>query len=127
MSFRYFNPNPENNTVGDCVVRAVALLTHKTWDEAYLGVCAQGFVMKDMPSSNAVWNAYLSSQGFVKTLLPNTCPMCYTVKDFCRDFKTGEYILALDRHVVAVYNGDYYDIWDSGNEVPIFYWRKERN
>lgn len=36
----------------------------------------------------------------------------------------GRYLLALDQHVVAVVDGDYYDTWDSGNEIPIYYWMK---
>ena len=28
-------------------------------------------------------------------------------------------------NAVGVIDGDYYDTWDSGNEIPIFYWRKE--
>ena len=27
-------------------------------------------------------------------------------------------------HVVAVEDGNYYDIWDSGDEVPTYYWMK---
>lgn len=29
------------------------------------------------------------------------------------------------RDVVAVVDGDYYDAWDSGNEIPLYYWRKD--
>jgi len=35
------------------------------------------------------------------------------------------HILALSGHVVCVMDGDYYDTWDSGGEVPLYYWRKE--
>ena len=28
-------------------------------------------------------------------------------------------------NVIAVIDGDYYDSWDSGNEVPIYYWKQE--
>jgi len=34
-------------------------------------------------------------------------------------------ILATGTHVIAVGDGNYYDTWDSGQEVPIYYWRKE--
>ena len=58
-------------------------------------------------------------------IIPNTCPDCYTIADFCNDHPYGTYILATGTHVVAVIDGDYYDTWDSGNEIPIFYWQKE--
>ena len=81
--------------------------------------------MHDMMSSNAVWGAYLYDQGFRRYIIPNTCPDCYSVKDFCEDNPKGEFMLATGTHVIAVEDGNYYDTWDSGDEVPIFYWRKE--
>ena len=123
--FIFYNPNPERNLVGDCVVRAICKLTNRTWTEVYFGICSQGAKMFDMPSSNRVWEKYLYDQGFRRTLLPDTCPDCYTVRDFCYDYPRGKYLLAIGTHVVAVENGDYFDTWDSGDEIPLFYWRKE--
>ena len=31
----------------------------------------------------------------------------------------------IDGHVVTVQDGKYYDTWDSGNEIPVYYWEKE--
>ena len=80
--------------------------------------------MYDMPSSNSVWNAYMIESGFAKSVIPNTCPDCYTIIDFCNDHRLGEYLVATGSHVVAVINGDYYDTWDSGDEVPIYYYER---
>lgn len=124
--FVYYNPNPEWILVGDCVVRALSKLLCRSWLDIYTGICAQGAIMHDMPSSNRVWGGYLRRMGFVKEMLPNTCPDCYTVRDFCLDHPYGKYVLMLDGHVVAVEDGNYYDTWDSGDETPMFYWRKEQ-
>ena len=32
------NPNPEHKLVGDCVVRAIAILLDKTWEEVAVDV-----------------------------------------------------------------------------------------
>lgn len=125
--YKYYNPNPHGRQVGDCTVRALSKGLGKTWEEAYSGISVQGFLSFDMPSANSVWGAYLRQHGFVRKIIPDTCPDCYTVKDFCADHPEGTYILALNGHVVAVENGDYYDSWDSGNEIPIYYFeRKEK-
>ena len=58
--------------------------------------------------------------------IPNTCPDCYTVEQFCVDNDRGLFLLATGSHVVAVKDGLYFDAWDSGNEIPIYYWRKEK-
>lgn len=123
----YYNPNPSGKQVGDCVIRGISKVTGQSWDETYLDICYVGYQTKDMPSANTVWESYLTSKGFKRTLLPDTCPICYTIEEFCRDHQTGLFLLATGTHVVAVKDGDYYDAWDSGSEVPIYYWTKERS
>ena len=125
MAYKFFNPNPSGKRVGDCVIRAVSFLTEQDWEETYLRITLQGFEMFDMPSSNAVWAEYLHRQGYKRYVIPDSCPDCYTVKEFCKDNSFGKFLLATGSHVVAVKNGDYYDAWDSGNEVPIYFWRKD--
>lgn len=125
MAWVFYNPNPEGKFVGDCTVRAVAKATEQKWEDAYSGMALQGLIMADMPSGNSVWGAYLKTKGFKRHLLPDTCPDCYTVEQFCKDYPTGTYIVALSGHVLTVSNGDYYDSWDSGKETPIFYYRKD--
>lgn len=121
--FIYYNPNPERRTTRDCVIRAISKLTGYDWERTYIGICLQGLLMHDMPDSNYVWSEYLLHHGFIRTPIPNTCPQCITVRTFCEDHPEGSYILAIDGHVVAVVDGDYYDTWDSGDEVPLYYWK----
>lgn len=127
MGYVYYNPNPKGNLVGDCVIRSISKLTNQDWDTTYIDIILQGFAMKDMPSSNAVWAAYLLENGYQRKVIPNTCPDCYTVNDFANEHPQGKYLLAIGTHVVAVEDGNYYDSWDSGNEIPMFYFTKEEN
>ena len=126
MSYVYFNPNPDKKNIGDCTIRAFCAVCNCDWETAYIKITLCGFIMHDMPSSDDVWGAQLHNEGFNRYIVPNTCPYCYTVKDFCEDHKTGIYVLGTGTHAVAVVDGDYYDAWDSGNKVPLFYWRKEK-
>lgn len=126
MGYVIYNPNPTRKLVGDCVIRAIAKSLNKDWEDVYLDVVMKGFVMHDMPSSNDVWGTYLSENGFRRYVIPDTCPHCYTVEQFVEDNPDLTGILATGSHVVAVSGGNYYDTWDSGNEIPIYYWRKER-
>lgn len=128
MSFIPKNLNPQNKRVGDCVIRAVSAVLAQDWDKTFWDICKKGFEMADMPSSDAVWGAYLWDKGYRRETLPNTCPECYTVRDFCRDHPHGRYVLHISGgdagHVVAIIYGDYIDTWDSGDSSPGYYWRR---
>lgn len=121
----YFNPNPIKLSVGDCTIRAISGALNISWKQAYIYLVVQGFLMFDMPSANRVWGEFLRKKGFKKYQIPDTCPDCYTIKDFCRDNPKGTYILGTGEHVVCVKDGAYLDSWDSGNEIPIYYFKKE--
>lgn len=125
MSFVQFNPNPKGKVAEDCTVRAIACLTNKTWDDAYILVCTGGLIEKTMPDQKAAITTLMEMLGFVRYELPNTCPKCYTIKQFTYDFPRGKYLVATGSHVVAVIDGNYYDAFDSGNEVPLNYWKGE--
>lgn len=124
MAYRFTNPNPKAILVGDCAVRAVAVANGMTWDESYNMLADYGFMIKNLPNADSVWGAALKDLGFKRRSIPNTCPDCYTIREFCKDHTKGTYVLGTGSHVVAVKDGDYYDTWDSGDEIPIVYWRK---
>lgn len=123
--YKFYNPNPDGKMVGDCVIRAIAKATNGDWETTYVGVSTQGFMMHDMPSSNAVWGSFLYDRGFQRYAIPNTCPDCYSVAEFAEDNPVGTYVLATGTHVVAVVDGDYFDAWDSGAEIPAYYWKRK--
>ena len=121
---KFYNPNPFGARVGDCTIRALSKALGKTWEQVYCGVVLDGFSMGDMPSSNAVWGSYIKRNGFSRHIIPESCPDGYTVREFCDDHPTGTYVLCISGHVVAVVDGDYYDTWDSGDCVPLYYWER---
>lgn len=48
-----------------------------------------------------------------------------TVERFSNENPEGTYILSMpERHVVTVIDGVYFDSWDSGNEIPIYYFAR---
>lgn len=110
--------------VGDCVIRAISKIENISWEEAFAGLVTEAFLQSDMPSSNYVWGSYLRSKGYVRKNLPDTCPDCYTLKQFCLDHPNGKYIVATGTHAVAV-DTHIYDTWDSSDEIVTYYWEKE--
>lgn len=123
--FRSFNPNPRTAKVGDCAVRAIAKALDIDWYQAYVMLANEGLAQCDMPSANNVWGAVLRQNGFHRASIPAECPDCYTVGDFIREYPNGIYVVALKNHVVTVIDGVLYDTWNSIDENPIYFWRRE--
>lgn len=119
----FFNPNPCGKVTSDCAIRAVSKVTGDDWDTTYIKLCAIGFLRCDLPNADDCWGAYLRELGFRRGALPD-CPECVTVREFADEHPHDSYVLATGSHAVAVVDGDYFDAWDSGNEIPIYYWRK---
>ncbi len=122
MSYAYYNPNPAGRSVGDCAIRAVARTLGKSWESAYVGLALEGFFRGDLPNADSVWGPYLKRYGYTRRLLPDECLNGYTVADFASDNPRGTFVLSMPgRHVVSIVDGTIFDSWDSGGEVPTYY------
>ena len=123
-----YNPNPVRNdgAVGDCAVRAIAKALDISWEKVYTKLSLNGFLMGDIPNSDLVWGSVLREEGFVREIVPNTCPECYTVADFCEDHPDGIYVIKSENHVATVVDGVLYDSWNSEMKIPIYYWTNKK-
>lgn len=133
MSYIHYNDNPFGLDVGDCVIRAISLALNYNWFMVHDELCFLSRKMADMPSSNRVWKAYLKEKGISERMIDTQCPNCLTVEEFCDSHNRGRYILSTceykkannivvtGTHVIAVIDGDYYDTWDSGGDIPLSY------
>ena len=125
MGWISYNPNPVKADAGDCAVRAIAKALDISWEKAYTKLSMAGYLMCDMPNADWVWGSVLRKEGFSREILPNTCPDCYTVADFCHDNPRGVFVVKSEGHVATVVNGTLFDSWNSEQKVPIYFWRKE--
>lgn len=119
----YANPNPEKKNVPDCVIRAICIALNKPWEEVFDELSAVARAHHSITSHDEIWGRYLFQLGFVPFILPQACPECITIRNFSKVFTKGTYIIGTGYHAVAVIDGDYYDTWDSGNEVPTYFWK----
>lgn len=123
--YLFWNSNPKGLKIGDCVVRALSAALNQSWERTYVDLCIEGFMFKDMPNSNSVWDSFLRSKGYKRYAIPDTCPECYTIGQFAEDNPKGIYIVATGSHVVCIDNGAIKDNWDSSDEIPTYYYTKE--
>lgn len=128
-TFHFYNQNPKNKYVGDCVIRAISLATEQTWDKVYEDLCQLGFKMKAMPNEPKVYSKYLKDLGWIKHNQPRLADnRKYTGKQFCRiEAKGGKKYLAHigGHHIVCINDKRVWDIWDSTEGCIGNYWTKE--
>lgn len=120
--WRKFNPNPTGRNVEDCSIRAIAAALDVDWDTASDMVYYMAKSMGTTTPDDAAWGAVLRQNGFYRAVIPNTCPNCFTVRDFCRKYPRGVYVLKTSGHVVTVIDGQAWDTWDSTGEIPMYFW-----
>jgi hypothetical protein len=125
--YQYYNPNPSNQRVGDCAVRAIAKATDQSWENAYINLVIEGLMLHDMPSANYVWGMVLHRNGFEQKMIESTCPACTNIATFAEEHPRGTYVVATQSHVVTIRDGIYYDSWDSGGEIIFMYWEKQED
>lgn len=121
----FLNKNPFGLRIGDCVIRAISTALDQSWEKTYVDLCVEGYSMGDLPNSNATWGAYLVNKGYKRHIIPDTCPSCYTIDQFAADHPQGTYIVATGTHAVCIKDGNIYDTWNSGQEIPTYYFSKE--
>ena len=125
--WKQINLNPHGKQVGDCTVRAISLATGKDWYDTYFGMCLFGLLMADMPSANSVTTAYLRKKGFLRRTIPDDCPDCYTIENFCQDHPKGTFVIGTGSHLTTVIDGTLFDSWNSLAETPVYYFEKSED
>ena len=123
--WEYYNPNPVRDGAIDCSTRALAKALDISWELAYVMKSVNGFLMGNEGLSDEVWGSVLREHGFHREVVPNTCPDCYTVEDFCIDHPRGIYVVKSENHVATVKDGVLYDSWPSLDKTVIYFWTKE--
>ena len=121
--FKYFNPHPKGTTteVGDCVKRAIVVTTGMDYTDVQRALNAFKRVT-GAKSFNSDGNPYRYVEDVLDAKRIDGCKIINhtTVKDFCKAYPHGRYILDLPGHWVGVYKSHYYDTWDCGEEKVNF-------
>jgi hypothetical protein len=122
--FIFYNENPKGSlSADDCVIRAIAKATGKTWDETYHELCLVGFSIKDVPSADSTFKQYLKQEGYQMEKQPRKSDNTkYTAEQFAKKYNEGIYIISLANHLSMVQDGKIYDTWNCSNKCVGNYW-----
>lgn len=115
--YEYYNANPNGNSVADCVVRALSVLTNRSWYDVY-----------DELSDLAGDDGYMIGDvAFVEDYLddryPRVCHYSKTVGEFAKEHPVGKYAITMSGHITALVDGALVDTFDPSNRVMRCAWR----
>ena len=115
--YEYYNANPNNRHIADCVLRAVSVLENKSWEEVY-----------DELSWLSSEEGYMfDNVEFVEDYLddryPRECHYSKRVGEFANEFPIGKYAITMDGHITALINGKIIDTFDCRNRIMRCAWR----
>lgn len=119
----FYNPNPKGKNTGDCAVRALTKALGITWGHAKVLLAVYSCEMGEVENSDVVWGRILYDRGF-RQRQNDFCKGQCDLNAFCSDHPHGDYVVKLPGHVVSVSDGKFWDSWDSGAEIPLYYWKK---
>lgn len=132
--FHYYNANPHNKLVSDCVFRAISVALGQSWETTVLDMTELGLKYGYPANDNHTIDKYLSIRGWVKCKQPrkedNTK---YTGKEWCTELQEpfGNRLYFEDKiianigghHIVAIVDGKVWDTWDSTDGCIGNYWK----
>lgn len=130
MAYKYYQPNKLDlkDETGDCSIRALSKCFECTWQEAFLKtvppVVKYQVLFNDTSAKHL--NKVYEAIGLTYKGLSTKDGSRMTVADFARSTRGDgkHYIAKVRHHFVAVYDGDYFDTWDSGTQKLYGYYTR---
>ena len=118
-NYKYYNHNPDNKVLSDCVCRAISTatglkyeavdnlleLTSEYNDCDKLCVCCYDYLLTDT----------LCFRRF-------NCKFSKTVEDIANEYPRNKLIIRVNAHLTSSIYGTILDIWDCSNELVDCFW-----
>lgn len=128
-TFRRYNANSKDKSVGDCVKRSLSFAYGVDYDEISRRL---NRIKNDIGAyafnSNSTWTKFLRDNGAQK--ITNDDNTNITEDEFCAKYPNGVYILltgsekkGYSTHMVCIINGDIVDSWNSSNYIVYDVWK----
>lgn len=115
--FVYYNINPDGESTGDCVIRAISLaLGMDYYDAIYNLLKSSNYFNCDMLVKECYSNM-LDDLGFAKYYGNGR-----TVKEVAEDFYHDKLLIRIDGHLTCALYGDIYDTWNPSGEIVDIFW-----
>ena len=115
--YRYYNANPRDLLIDDCVIRSISVAEGISWNE-----CQRK--LSDLANDEAM---LLNDVEFVEDYLderyPRKCCKDMTVGEFCRICPRGHFVVTMKGHITAIIDNVIVDTFDCSNRIMKCCWQ----
>lgn len=103
MKYYFYNANPYGNDISDCVIRALAVLTNRSWREVY-------DELTDLAGDvGLMFDRVEFVEDYLDDRYPRECHYSKTVEEFAKEHPYGKYAVTMPNHITAIINGTIVD------------------
>ena len=115
--FQYYNNNPRNRHIDDCTLRAISLLTNKSWHDVYdeLSTLAN--------NDSLMMDSVVFIEDYLDDRYLRECHYSKTIGEFAKEYPRGKYAVTMNGHITAIIDGIIYDTFDPSNRIMRCAWK----
>lgn len=124
----FYNANPKDKRTGDCVIRAIAVATGKSWDDILDDLTEISHDKKVLLDEKDCYGEYLEQLGFVKCKqMRKSDNTRYRGYEFLDKIDKDDIIVCHmgSHHLTAIKNKKIWDSWDCSGGCVGNYWIKD--
>ncbi|MBR5227526.1 MAG: hypothetical protein IKV94_02705 [Clostridia bacterium] len=115
--FRYYNANQNDRHIADCVIRALSVLTDRTWRDVY-------DELTDLAGDvGMMFDRVEFVEDYLDDRYPRECHYAKTVSEFAREYPYGRYAVTMNGHITAIIDGVIIDTFDCSDRIVRCAWQ----
>jgi hypothetical protein len=115
--YKYYNANPKNLLIDDCVLRSISVAEGISWNE-----CQRK--LSYLANEEAM---LLNDVEFVENYLderyPRECCKDMTIGEFCKICPKGHFVVTTRGHITAIIDNVIVDTFDCSNRIMWCCWK----
>lgn len=115
--YRYLNQNPKGRHLDDCVLRAISLVTNRTWEDVY------NELVELSGDEGYLFNNVTFVEDYLDDRYPRECHYAKTIGEFANEYPYGKYLATTNSHIVAIIDGIIYDTFNPSNKILRCVWQ----
>lgn len=112
-----YNANSHGNNISDCVIRALSVLTNRTWRSVY------DELTRLAGDEGLTFERVEFVEDYLDDRYPRQCHYARTIGEFAKEHPYGRYAVTMDGHITAVVEGDIVDTFDCSNRIMRCAWK----